>query len=118
MKSSSQENLEKKPRIRENRSKRRKNENLMILKTQIEILENRTIHNITKYLEISKEPMTEIKELCYLKDTTISVYIMGKKLGGRKIKKNPRQKKSYLAEESTPPKKNGREKMKNGKKKP
>ena len=38
--------------------------NLTKLKAQVELLEDRTTHYTTKYIEIDQEVLTEIKELC------------------------------------------------------
>ena len=65
--------------------------NLLKLKAQTEIFEDRTIQYITKYLEIDLELMTESKNLASQRH---SIYIMRRKLRkeGGKTKKNPRQK--------------------------
>ena len=69
----------------------------MKLKTQTEILEDKTTNYKTKYQEIDQELITEIREICPI-ETTIPKRTMRKKLqkGGRKSKKNPVQKTTWL----------------------
>ena len=81
------------PQDTEEQNKIKTKLNLMELKAQTEIQEDKTTHYKTKYQEIDQELITEIIEI-FPKDTTISKKKLGKELqkGGRKIKKNPEQK--------------------------
>ena len=78
MKYSSPENLKKKLHHKTEEEKKIKaNLNLMKLKAQKEIQEEKTIHYKTKYQEIDKELIIEIRELC---PRTILYRTMGRKL--------------------------------------
>ena len=63
----------------------------MKLKAETEILENRIIQYQTKYLEIDKELMREIKEVILTKSQQL-LFILWQKMrkGGENFKKNTR----------------------------
>ena len=81
----------------------------MKLKAQTEIVGDKTTHYKTKYQEIDQKLCTEIRELYPIETRQFLKECWEKQLqkGGRKIKKNPEQKTTWL---KTYPKKRRRKK--------
>ena len=82
------------PQDTEEQKKIKANLNLLNLKAQTEILEDKTTNYKTEYQEIDQEIITEIRELCPIETQPFLKQLWEKncKKEGKKIKKNPEQK--------------------------